>query len=333
MVASLMSRVKLGIVAAAALIVTGTAFAQTPITLIGASQYNDDHSYTKALARFGDLVKQYYGKPVNIVLHKNGELGVDNDIITYMNQGISVDYALVSPSQMARYAKAAPLVDVPFLFRDVEHWNKVIEQDVMKPIADEVAQKADILWIGYGGGGVRNIFATKPLQTIKDLKGLKIRVQGAPIWSKSFIAIGMAPTVIAYNENYSAIQSGVIDAGENASGGIDQMKFYEVAPYLSLTKHAIETRPLSFAGKTFRKLPPDLQAAVLRAGKEAAAYGRQLETGDDTGKIERLAKEGRLKIVQFTERPEIERLAAPVIADYAKELGAEAVLAKIKAVK
>jgi len=326
-------RIKLGICAMAALITSGAALAQTPITIIGASQYNDDHSYTKALVRFGDLVKKYYGKPINIVLHKNGSLGTDNDIITYMNQGISVDYALVSPSQMARYAKAAPLVDVPFLFRDIEHWNKVIEQDVLKPISDEVAQKADILWIGYGGGGVRNIFATKPLQTVKDLKGLKIRVQGAQIWSKTFIAIGMAPTVIAYNENYSAIQSGVIDAGENASGGIDQMKFYEIAPYLSLTKHAIETRPLSFSGKTFRKLTPDLQAAVLRAGKEAGAYGRGLETGDDVQIIVRLAKEGRLKTVPFLERAEMEKLASPAIVDFAKELGANDLLVKIQAVR
>ena len=62
------------------------------------------------------------------------------------------------------------------------------------------------------------------------MKGLKVRVQGAPIWSKTFAATGMAPTVIAYNEVYNAIQNGVIEAGENEAAGVEPMKFYEVGP-------------------------------------------------------------------------------------------------------
>src|SRR5207237_3238689 len=119
------------------------------------------------------------------------------------------------------------------IFRDLAQWNKVLDADLLKPIADEVAQKADVMLIGYAGGGTRNIFATKPLQTMSDLKGLKVRVQGAPIWSRTFAAAGMAPTVIAYNEIYNAIQNGVIQAGENEAAGGEQMKFYEVGPNLS----------------------------------------------------------------------------------------------------
>jgi TRAP-type C4-dicarboxylate transport system substrate-binding protein len=77
---------------------------------------------------------------------------------------------------------------------------------------------------------VRNIFANKPLKNVAEIKGLKVRVQGAPIWSRTFSAIGMSPTVIAYNEVYNAIQNNVISAGENEAAGIEQMKFYEVAP-------------------------------------------------------------------------------------------------------
>ena len=99
-----------------------------------------------------------------------------------------------------------------------------------------------------------------------------VRVQGAPIWSRTFGAIGMSPTVIAYNEVYNAIQNGVIAAGENEAAGVEQMKFYEVAPDLAMTQHAITIRPLCFSGKTFAKLPADLQAAIIKAGKEAGAY-------------------------------------------------------------
>jgi TRAP-type transport system periplasmic protein len=309
------------------------AGAQQTITLHGASQFNDDHAFTKALVRFGELVNKYYGKPVNFVLHKNSELGLEKDYFAYMNQGKAVDYAIVSPAHMSTFSKAAPFIDAPFLFRDLDHWNKVLDQDLLKPVADEIAQKADVMLIGYAGGGTRNIFVNKPVRNLAEMKNLKVRVQGAPIWSKTFSAVGMAPTVIAYNEVYNGIQNGVISAGENEAAGVESMKFYEVAPHLSLTQHAITIRPICFSGKTFKNLPKDLQAAIVKAGKEAGAYGRQVESSEDQAKLDAMEKAGRLKKVAFTDRAQMKKLVDPVMADYAKEIGADAIYQKINAVK
>ena len=275
------------------------------ITLHGASQFSDEHPFTKGLLKFEELVKKYYGKPINFVLHKNSELGLEKDYFAYMNQGISVDYAIVSPAHMATFAKAAPFIDAPFVFRDHEQMNKVIAQDVLKPIADEIAQKADVLLIGYGGGGVRNIFANKPVHNMAEMKGLKVRVQGAPIWTRTFAAAGMAPTVIAYNEIYNGIQTGVIQAGDNEAAGVEQMKFYEVGPNLMLTRHAISIRPICFSGKTLRKLPPDLQAAIRKAAAEAGNWERELESNADTAILQALEKAGKLKLVKFDERDKL----------------------------
>ena len=167
-------------------------------------QFNDDHAFTKALVKFEELVKQYYGKPINFILHKNSSLGLEKQYFEYMAQGKAVDYGIVSPAHMSTFSKAAPFIDAPFLFRDLDHWNKVLDADLLKPVADEIAQKADVMLIGYAGGGVRNIFINKPMGSLADIKGLKVRVQGAPIWSQTFQAAGMAPTVIAYNEVYNA---------------------------------------------------------------------------------------------------------------------------------
>jgi tripartite ATP-independent transporter DctP family solute receptor len=304
------------------------------LTLHGASQFNDDHAFTKAMARFEELVKKYAGgKALNFVLHKNSELGLEKQYFEYMAQGKAVDYAIVSPAHMSTFSRAAPFIDAPFLFRDLAHWNKVLDQDVLKPIADEIAQKADVMLIGYAGGGTRNIFVNKPVKNMQELKALKVRVQGAPIWSRTFQAAGMAPTVIAYNEVYNAIQNGVIAAGENEAAGVEQMKFYEVAPHLSMTQHAITIRPLCFSGKTFKKLDKDLQAAVLRAGKEAGAYGRQIESSEDEQKLVKMEKEGKLKRVAFSDRAQMQKAVEPVIAAYAKEIGAEQILAKINSIK
>ncbi|MBX9961742.1 MAG: TRAP transporter substrate-binding protein [Burkholderiales bacterium] len=321
------------VVAVLAAALSGTAGAQQPITLHGAVQFADEHAFNRTLLKFEELTKKYYGKPINFVLHRNSELGTEKDYFAYLNQGISVDYAVVSPSHMSTFAKAAPLMDMPFLFRDVDHWRKVLDADALKPIADEVAKKADVMILGYAGGGVRNLIVNKPVRNMQELKGLAIRVMGAPVQTRMFQAITTAPTVIAYTEIYNAIQTGVIQAAENEAAGLEQMKFYEVGPHISLTRHAITVRPVCFSGKTFRRLPKDLQEAIVKAGREAGAYGRQLESSEDQQRLQRLEKEGKLKTYVFADRDQLMKLAEPIKQAYAKEVGAEAVLAGINGVK
>ncbi len=116
-------------------------------------------------------MKQYYQGPeeLEFVLHLNSELGLEKDYFAYMSQGISVDYAIVAPSHMSTFSPMAPLMDMPFLFRDVDHWNKVMEADALKPIADDIYKKADVLIIGYAGGGTRNLITNKPVATMDDI--------------------------------------------------------------------------------------------------------------------------------------------------------------------
>jgi len=319
--------------AAVTLAVSFAAGAQAPITLHGAVQFDDTHPFNKALLKFQELTAKYYGKPVVFVLHRNSELGLEKDYFAYMNQGISVDYGVVSPAHMSTFAKAAPLLDMPFLFRDLDHWNKVLDSDAFQPIVDDVAKKADVMIIGYAGGGTRNIIANKPVRNMAELRGLSMRVMGAPIQTQMFGAIGAKPSVIAYNEVYNAIQTGVIQGAENEAAGMEAMKFYEVGPNISLTQHAITVRPICFSAKTFKKLPPDLQAAILKAGKEAGKYGRDVESSGDAALLVKLEKEGKLKTWVFTERPKLLELAEPVKQAYAKEIDATPILTKVNAIK
>ena len=328
-------RLAAAVLGSATLLLAGTAAMAETITLVGASQFDEDHAFTKTMRKFEELVKQYYQGPeeVEFELHLNSELGLEKDYFAYMSQGISVDYAIVAPSHMSTFSQKAPLMDMPFLFRDLEHWNKVLESDALEPIAEDVYEKADVLLIGYAGGGTRNLIVNKPVETIADIEQLPIRVMGAPIQTRMFEAIKTAPTVIAYDEVYNAIQTGVIDAAENEAAGIEQMKFYEVGPHIALTAHAITVRPLCFSGKTFERLPEDLQAAVLRAGKEAGAYGREIESTEDSQKLAMMEKNGWLETHEFTERDQLLELAEPVKRAYAEELGALEVYEAINAVQ
>jgi len=100
-----------------------------------------------------------------------------------------------------------------------------------------------------------------------------------------------------------------------------------------MTQHAITIRPICFSGKTFARLPKDLQDAIVKAGKEAGAYGRQVESSEDGAKLEALEKAGKLKRVPFTERAAMKKMVDPVMAAYAKEIGADKIFAAINDMK
>ncbi|HEX9898877.1 MAG TPA: TRAP transporter substrate-binding protein, partial [Candidatus Methylomirabilis sp.] len=289
------SRVRLGLVlllsVGLAVAVGSPAMAQV-ITLRGASQFDDTHSYNQNMLKFEEETKKCYKKPVNFVLHRNRELGLEKDYFAYMSQGISVDYAVVAPSHMATFSKQATLMDMPFLFRDIDHWNKVLSTgEALKPIYDDVLAKSDTMLINYGGGGVRNIVGKKPVRNMEELKNFPIRVMGAPIQTRMFQAITAAPTVIAYDEVYNAVLTGVIQAGENESPGWSQMKWHEVAPNISKTMHAITIRPLVFSAKTFRKLPKELQDCLLKAAPIAGAHARKWERDADDAILKKMQSE------------------------------------------
>ena len=303
------------------------------IILRGAVQFDESHSFARTLRHFEAKVAEYYEQPIEFELYLNSELGLEKDYFAYMSQGISVDYGIVSPSHMSTFSKAAPLMDVPFLFRDTEHWNQVLESDALEPIVADVEEQADVKIIGYAGGGTRHLIVNRPVRNIDELEDLDIRVMGAPIQTRIFQAITAAPTVIAYSEIYNAIQTGVIDAAENEAAGIQQMKFYEVGPEISLTAHTITVRPIAFSGKTFRRLPQDLQAAILKAGKEAGRFGRDLESSEDSTILAKMEEDEKLNTHEFVEREELLRRAEPVLTEYAREIGTEDVLARIRAIR
>ncbi|MCF3936529.1 TRAP transporter substrate-binding protein [Acuticoccus sp. M5D2P5] len=301
--------------------------------LVGAVQFNEDHAFTKALRKFEEVASECSGGSLTFELHLNSELGLEKDYFENMSQGIAIDYAVVSPSHMSTFSQKAPLMDMPFLFRDINHWNAAIDAGALDPLAEDVLQQADVLLIGYAGGGTRNLIVNRPITNMEELKDLPMRVMGAPIQTRIFEAVQAAPSVIAYSEVYNAIQTGVIDAAENEAAGLEQMKFYEVGPHIAKTQHAITVRPIAFSNATFERLTPEEQECVLKAGKEGGKLGREIESTQDAEKLAKMEADGLLTTHEFTERDKLLELAEPVQRAYAEELGALDVLEKIQAVE
>ncbi|WP_341212955.1 TRAP transporter substrate-binding protein [uncultured Limimaricola sp.] len=320
---------KAALATAVTLVTLGTAQAQE-ITLRGASMFDEEHAFTRTLRKFEELVAEKYDGELEFDLRLNGELGVESDYVTYLNQGVAVDYTILAPSNMAVFAPSLPLMDMPFLFRDLDHWNAVLSTDTLAPLESELREKANIVIVGYTGGGVRNIISADPIANLDELAGFRMRVMGAPIQAQTFAAVGAAPSAIAYNEVYNAIQTGVISGFENEAASIQNLKFYEVAPYVTLTQHTITVRPIVVSGKTFDALPEDLQAAIMEAGEEAGAYGREIESREDAEKLQEMADAGQITVVEFEGRDTMLEQVKPVQDAYAEELGASDLLETIR---
>ena len=320
-----------GAVVAGALMASATITSAADLTLRGASLFDNDHAYSKTLIRFGELVNKHSGKDVKFDLRGNSELGIEPDYVNFLTQGAAIDYAIIAPSNLARFAPSVPLMDMPFVFRDLAHWNAVLSSDVLAPLEKVLLQKADLKVVGYAGGGTRNLISNKAISNMDELAGHKMRVMGAPIQARVFEALTAAPSAIAYSEVYNAIQTGVVDGLENEAASLLQYKFYEVAPHVTLTGHSITVRPIIMSNKTFSKLDADMQAAILKAGKEAGAYGRELESREDGEKLQQMVDAGNVKAHDFADRSKLLELVGPVQDAYAAELGAEDLLAAIRA--
>jgi TRAP-type C4-dicarboxylate transport system substrate-binding protein len=163
------------------------------VTLRGASMFDEEHAFTKTMREFERLVVENYDGDVAFDLRLNGELGVESDYVTYLNQGVAVDYTILAPSNMAVFSNSIPLMDMPFLFRDLEHWDAVLASDAFAPLEAELREAAGIVIVGYHGGGVRNLVSAEPITSMEELADHRMRVMGAPIQALTFDAVGAAP--------------------------------------------------------------------------------------------------------------------------------------------
>jgi TRAP-type C4-dicarboxylate transport system substrate-binding protein len=141
-----------------------------------------------------------------------------------------------------------------------------------------IETKTGLKIIGYWGGSTRNVLSTKkPVNSIEDLKGFRLRLISSPLKVNAWKAVGTVPTPIAFMETYLAMKSGVVDGMENESVAVREMKFYEPVPFIARTEHEFTVRPLFISKKTFDKLSPDLQQIVLKSAQEATAVERSAE--------------------------------------------------------
>jgi len=215
-----------------------------------------------------------------------------------------IEQAQVGALQIARVSVGAlgPVVDdlnvfnLPFIFRDEAHMRKVIDG----PIGDELLQKvtnspARLVALGWMDAGTRNVYSNKPVTKPADLKGMKVRMMGNPIFVETMNAMGGNGVAMGFNELYSAMQTGVVDGAENNEPTVLAQNHYQVAKVYSLTGHLIIPEMFVFSKASWDKLGKDDQALLRRLSREAQLEQRSL--WDD--KTAKATAELKAKGVQF----------------------------------
>jgi tripartite ATP-independent transporter DctP family solute receptor len=244
----------------------------------------------------------------------------------------AIEQAQVGAIQLARVSVGTlgPVIDdlnvfnLPFLFRNTAHMQKVIDGDIGTELLDKVSNndKAGLIGLCWMDAGARSVYTVKkPVHTIADLKGLKIRVIGNPMFVDMMNALGGNGVAMGYDQVFSALQTGVVDGAENNPPSYVFDNHYTVAKYYTLTQHLIVPEILVFSRKTWDTLSKDDQALVKKTGREAQLEERDLWNKYEAAAMDK-AKAAGNEVIAVADKKPFQDAVKPVWDKYGPKYAA-----------
>lgn len=276
-------------------------------------------AWHKGALKFAELVKEKSNGSVEVEIYPSSTLGNDRDLIEGMQLG-SVDFALVA-GVLSNFYEPYSILELPYLFRDNDHLQKVLYGEVGEKLKQDLLSNAQIRGLEFWVRGPRELTASRKIEKVEDLKGLKVRVPEIPASIAAWKAMGASPTPMAFGEVYSSLQTGVIDGQENPIAFMASNKIQEVQKYLMMTNHVYGYVQLTMSDITYQKLSKDQQKAVEEAAKEATAFENELVAKQDVELLEGL-KKGGMEVIELDTAPFMEK-AKTVHAEFASKYGQE----------
>ncbi len=249
---------------------------QGTIVLRLAENLVETNPVTVAMHKFAELVAEKTHGKVIVKVYASGQLGQQVETIEQTRLGI-IDFTRTNAVVMANVSPSVGVLNLPYIFRDHQHKYQVLDGDVGIDIRNELH---DVGLIGFDflESGVRSFYtrADRPITSIEDMKGLKIRVQPAQIMIRMIELLGAVPTPMNFGEVYSAIQTGIVDGAENDFVSYATTGHYEVAGNYVEDNHMSPPAMLLMNLKKFQSLPEEYQQAISEAAAEMAIFERQL---------------------------------------------------------
>jgi tripartite ATP-independent transporter DctP family solute receptor len=276
----------------------------------------------QAVENMGKKLEAATGGRLSIQMYASMQLGGEKE---------AIEQAQVGALQLARVSVGAlgPVVDdlnvfnLPFLFRSTEHMEKVIDGPIGQELLDKVSNNANTRLIGLAwmDAGARSVYDTKkPIKSIDDLKGLKMRVMGNPMFVDMMNALGGNGVAMGYDQVFSALQTGVVDGAENNPPSFVFDNHYQVAKYYTLTEHLIVPEILVFSRATWDNLSKDDQALIKKLAREAQLDERQLWKKVEEDAMAKMKTSG-IEIDTIADKTPFETAVKPVWDKYGAKYG------------
>jgi len=251
----------------AAAVLTLTTFHADARTFRSAEVHSKDFPTNQAVKYMGDELSKATGGKDTIKIFADSALGSEKDTVEQVKIG-ALDMVRVSSASFHGIVPDSVIPSLPFLFRDIEHFRKVM----YGPTGDKVLasfEKAGFIGLAFYESGARSVYAKKPIKNVADMKGLKIRVQPSDLMVGLASAMGASPTPMPTAEVYTGLKTGLVDAAENNYPTYDEAKHFEAAPFYSETMHVMTPEVLVFSKKIWDTLPKEQQAAIRKAAKDS----------------------------------------------------------------
>ena len=245
------------------------------------------------------------------------QLGGEKEAIEQAQIG-AIQFARVSVGALGPVVDDINVFNLPFVFRDVAHMRKVVDGPIGQELLDKVTGNptANLVGLCWMDAGARNFYDTKhPIKRIADLKGLKIRVIGNPIFVAMANALGANGVAMGYDQVFSALQTGVIDGAENNPPSFVFDNHYQVAKFYSLTQHLIVPEVLVFSKRSWDQLSKDDQALLKKLAREAQADARVLWDKKEADAFERMKAAG-IEVDQIADKQPFRDAVQPVWDKY-----------------
>ncbi|WP_439606769.1 TRAP transporter substrate-binding protein [Hydrogenophaga sp.] len=233
----------------------------------------DDYPTVAAVKHMSELLEKKSGGKHKIKVFNKGALGTEKETIDQVKIG-ALEMTRVNISPMNAICQKTQVPTMPFLFSSVEHMRKSLDG----PVGEEILKSCEeqgFIGLAFYDSGARSLYSKKPIKTVADVKGLKVRVQQSELWVALIGAMGGNATPMPFGEVYTGLKTGLIDAAENNIPSFESTKHYESAKYYSRTEHSMAPEMLLMSKIAWDKLPKAEQDMVRAAAKESVAFQRK----------------------------------------------------------
>ena len=269
----------------------------------------DDYPTVAAVKYMSELIEKRSNGKYKIKVFNKGALGSEKETIDQVKIG-ALDMTRVNISPLNSMCQKTLVPTMPFLFRSIEHMRHTLDG----PVGEEILKSCEdegLVGLAFYDSGARSIYAKKPVKTLADAKGMKIRVQQSDLWVALLGAMGANATPMPIAEVYTALKTGLIDAAENNIPSYDGFKHFEAVKFYSRTEHSMAPEMLMMSKAVFDKLPKADQDMIRAAAKESVAFERK-KWDEQEAKSLAVVKAGGAEIVDNVDKASFQAAMGPV---------------------